>query len=211
MSILSAPASLCDLYVEYLWNYQSGSWVDKAASMFRVLAFLSILPFVILTLLDVTSYVIARTLGVIDDTKASTSETGSVPIEADTPTIVIHPESPPSTQTTLTTPPPTYFRGPLEEEGNLELSGVGMFSPVPSQPPSPTISRRELGSHMHNISEERMDEGIHALHADRPASRASSSGDSSFAMLDQESSAEDAPVTLRRRAPTGAVSSREDS
>ncbi|KAH9935527.1 uncharacterized protein B0H18DRAFT_415449 [Fomitopsis serialis] len=211
MSIVSAPASLWQLYVEHLWNYTPGSWVDSAAWTFRMLAFLSILPFAILTLLDVTSYVIARTLGVIDDTKASTSETGSVPTGADTPTIVIQPESPPPTKTTMTSPPPTYFRGPLEEEGNLELSGVGMFSPVPSQPPSPTISRRELSSHMHNISEERKDEGMNAIHPDRPASRASSSGESSFAMLDQESGAEDTPVTLRRRAPTGTGPSREDS
>lgn len=160
---------------------------------------------------DVASYLIARTLGVIDDTKASTSETGGVPSEVDTPIIVVQPESPPPTQTTMTTPPPTYFRGPMEEDGNLELSGVGMFSPAPSQPPSPTLSRRELSSHMHNISEERMDEVTSAPASERPTSRASSSGDSSYAMLEQESGAEDAPVTLRRRTQPGSDAYREDS
>ncbi|KZT72114.1 hypothetical protein DAEQUDRAFT_723282 [Daedalea quercina L-15889] len=211
MSILFAPTTLWGLYVEYLWNYEPGSWVDRAASTFRFLAFLLIAPFAVLTLLDVTSYVIARTLGVIDDTKASTSETGSITTEADTPVIVIQPESPPPAQIPLTTPPPTYFPGPMEEDGNLELSGVGMFSPAPSQPPSPTISRRELSSHMHNISEERLVEGENVINPERPTSRASSSGESSFAMLDQESSAEDAPVTLRRRAQNVSNSSREDS
>ncbi|EPT05002.1 hypothetical protein FOMPIDRAFT_1156519 [Fomitopsis schrenkii] len=211
MTLLALPATLRDLYVDYLWNYKPSSWVGSAASTFRVLAFLSILPFVILTLLDVASYLIARTLGVIDDTKASTSETGGVPSEVDTPIIVVQPESPPPTQTTMTTPPPTYFRGPMEEDGNLELSGVGMFSPAPSQPPSPTLSRRELSSHMHNISEERMDEVTSAPASERPTSRASSSGDSSYAMLEQESGAEDAPVTLRRRTQPGSDAYREDS
>lgn len=226
MSVLTLPATLWNLYVDYLWNYKPNSWVSSAASTFRVLAVLCIVPFAILTLLvrmlsyvvrldthknfqDVTSYVIARTLGVIDDTKASTSAGG--PSEVDTPTIVVQPESPPPTQTTMTTPPPTYFHGPMEEDGNLELSGVGMFSPAPSQPPSPTLSRRELSSHMHNISEERMDEVTSAPASERPASRASSSGDSSYAMLEHESGAEDAPVTLRRRTQPGSVVSREHS
>ena len=99
----------------------------------------------------------------------------------------------------------------MEEDGNLELSGVGMFSPAPSQPPSPTLSRRELSSHMHNISEERMDSASGAPAFARPVSRASSSGDSSYAMLEQESGAEDAPVTLRKRTQPVSVGSRGDS
>ena len=51
MTLLTLPATLWDLYVEYLWEYKPGSWVGSAASTFRVLAFLSILPFAILTLL----------------------------------------------------------------------------------------------------------------------------------------------------------------
>ena len=51
MTLVTLPATLWDFYVDYLWNYKPGSWVDSAASTFRVLAILSILPFVILTLL----------------------------------------------------------------------------------------------------------------------------------------------------------------
>ena len=51
MMLLTLPTTLWDLYVEYLWDYKPGSWVGSAASTFRLLAFLSILPFVILTLL----------------------------------------------------------------------------------------------------------------------------------------------------------------
>ena len=58
MTLLTLPATLWDLYVEYLWEYKPGSWVGSAASTFRVLAFLSILPFAILTLLvRLVSYV----------------------------------------------------------------------------------------------------------------------------------------------------------
>lgn len=37
--------------------------------------------------------------------------------------------------------PEAYF---ASEEHGLELSGVGVFSPAVSQPPSPTLSRRQL-------------------------------------------------------------------
>ncbi|KAI0958581.1 hypothetical protein AcV7_004368 [Taiwanofungus camphoratus] len=209
MSILSAPGALWHLYVEHLWYYSPHSWVASVASTCRVLAFVVIAPFVLLTLLDATSYVIARTLGVVDDTKASTSETEP----GDTPAIVVHadteaPPEPGAEGVPLTTPPATYFRNPMEEEGNLRLSGVGMFSPAPSQPPSPTLSRRELSQHMHNPPREQqaIDEGgddtFAAAHRD--ASTDSSSGESSYAILDQESGSEDAQLTLRRRTRPGA-------
>lgn len=50
-TVLAAPLSLWNLYVEYLWNYQRDSWVDRVASTFRVLALLLITPFAILTML----------------------------------------------------------------------------------------------------------------------------------------------------------------
>ncbi|KAK2464230.1 hypothetical protein APHAL10511_003687 [Amanita phalloides] len=50
----------------------------KTANGARVLAILVALPIVILALLDIASYGIARTLGVIDDVKASTSDVASV-------------------------------------------------------------------------------------------------------------------------------------
>lgn len=204
MTLLSVPSFLWNLYVQNLWYYQRGSWIDSAAYTFRFLAFVVIAPFVLLTLLDVTSYVIARTLGVIDDTKASTSETGPPTDGPGTPSIVIQSESTSGSSQPATTPPSTFFRNPLEEEGNLRLSGVGMFSPAPSQPPSPTMSRRELDSHMHNVPEEYRDEMKSRFDSGRDLSREprsgdSSSGESSYAMLEQESGTEDAQVTLRRR------------
>ncbi|KAF9820271.1 hypothetical protein IEO21_01485 [Rhodonia placenta] len=204
MTLLSVPSFLWNLYVQNLWYYQRGSWIDSAAYTFRFLAFVVIAPFVLLTLLDVTSYVIARTLGVIDDTKASTSETGPPTDGPGTPSIVIQSESTTGSSQPATTPPSTFFRNPLEEEGNLRLSGVGMFSPAPSQPPSPTMSRRELDSHMHNVPEEYRDEMKSRFDSGRDLSREprsgdSSSGESSYAMLEQESGTEDAQVTLRRR------------
>ncbi|KAG5353496.1 hypothetical protein E4T56_gene5941 [Termitomyces sp. T112] len=70
----SYPALLWDFYIQYLWNYQPNSWVARIASTCRVLAVLVSLPIIILALLDISSYGIARTLGVIDDVKASTSD-----------------------------------------------------------------------------------------------------------------------------------------
>lgn len=37
--------------------------------------------------------------------------------------------------------PPVFYAG---EENSLTLSGVGVFSPATSRPPSPTINRRDL-------------------------------------------------------------------
>jgi len=218
-AVLALPQHLWHLYVEYLCNYKPGSWVDSAASTFRILAFLTIAPFVGLTLLDVASYVIARTLGVIETTKASTSETGGAVSGSGclTPAIVVH-DTPPSSRgepeskhTCLMIPPPAYFHGPVEEEGNLELSGVGTLSPAPSQPSSPTLARRELSQHQHQhhypfpIAPLRegekgpADGPFLSRQRERHGSAESSSGESSYAMLDQESGSEHAEVVLRRR------------
>lgn len=70
-SILS---HLFNSYVDYLWNYDSSSWVATVAYAFRIWAILAILPTLVLALLDVTSYVIARTLG---DPTAATSHKSS--------------------------------------------------------------------------------------------------------------------------------------
>ncbi|CCM01139.1 uncharacterized protein FIBRA_03187 [Fibroporia radiculosa] len=205
MNVLSAPNLLWSLYVDYLWNYQRGSWVYSVASTFRVLAFTIIVPFVLLTLLDVASYVIARTLGVIDETKASTSETvaGEAPTAEKSAALR-------STPAYLTVPPLAYFRNPLEE-GNPRLSGVGMFSPTPSQPPSPTMSRRELSQHMHNVPEKKPDHGRGPYETHREASRESSSGESSYTLLEAESGPEDAQLTLRKRAKQPKIQSEKAS
>ncbi|KAI0256273.1 hypothetical protein BJV78DRAFT_1278799 [Lactifluus subvellereus] len=72
--ILAVPAYLWNGYIVYLWNYDSNSWVATIAYVFRILAIIAILPTLVLSLLDVTSYVIARTLG---DPTASTSHKSS--------------------------------------------------------------------------------------------------------------------------------------
>jgi len=220
-------------------------------------------PFLVLTLLDVTSYIIARTLGVIDDTKASTTysdpnvpptppnpnikptapsagkASGGRDKRRSNPSILVQSES----ETTsvdegslsggLSTPSSSIHQlhggrdrnqhnffpnGPMDE-GNLKLSGVDMFSPAPSQPPSPTLSRRDLNLHMtHQVSptkggsvkdkgkgprkekggagrgeEETKEEKKGHSHKPSESSH-SSSGESSFAMLERESGEEDVDV-----------------
>ncbi|KAI0055162.1 hypothetical protein BV25DRAFT_1843152 [Artomyces pyxidatus] len=115
MSPLELPAQLWRWYVDYLWNYERDSWVASTASTFRVLAILTILPGILLTLLDVTSYVIARTLG--DPTASTSVPPPETPAPAP-PRIVVHPF-----------------------DGEERLAGVGVFSPAASQPGSPTLSR----------------------------------------------------------------------
>lgn len=121
-----------------------------------------------------TSYIIARTLGVIDDTKASTSDRGSLHNVAvaegtDTtpPTIIVQSASVAGSMPISPSVPADTGR-PLEKpqfgidgshprpqhqssssslyEGNPALAGVGVFSPAASTPPSPTIERRRFGS-----------------------------------------------------------------
>ena len=121
-----------------------------------------------------TSYIIARTLGVIDDTKASTSDHGSLHnvavvegADAKPPPILVQSAS---IAGNLSTSPsaPADIGQPLDKklkleidrphshhksssssslyEGNPALAGVGVFSPAASMPPSPTIERKRFGS-----------------------------------------------------------------
>ncbi|KAL1673758.1 hypothetical protein EV122DRAFT_282671 [Schizophyllum commune] len=218
-TLAALPGTLWRLYVEYLWNYDANSWVAHAAYSMRVMAVLLMLPITVLTMLDIASYVIARTLGVIDDTRASTSD------KLPPPTIRIHAASrrntldqssestadspyastsassspahddagfpssnpnlpsssnsglPPSSDSSnpfsdpfnsshssnadIASPtpfPPASSALPTEYsfsddeeslhlpgyEGNLKLSGYGVFSPAASQPGSPVLSRKGL-------------------------------------------------------------------
>lgn len=50
LAMVSLPAHLWRLYVEYLWDPAPGSWVSRTASTFRILAYFMIAPFCILTL-----------------------------------------------------------------------------------------------------------------------------------------------------------------
>ena len=44
-------SSLWNLYIDYLWNYDSNSWVATIAYAFRIWAILAILPTLVLALL----------------------------------------------------------------------------------------------------------------------------------------------------------------
>ncbi|KAH9047794.1 hypothetical protein EDB84DRAFT_1241097, partial [Lactarius hengduanensis] len=154
-----APPYLWDWYIDYLWNYDHNSWVATIAYGFRVWAILAILPTVILCLLDVTSYVIARTLG--DPTASTTHRSSFAQADPSKPDLNI-------ADTALATPPSpsqgeptsavgaiadkpaaaaTYFVGGEgddddDDDGAARLAGVGVFSPVASMPGSPMLSRR---------------------------------------------------------------------
>ncbi|PIL36141.1 hypothetical protein GSI_01801 [Ganoderma sinense ZZ0214-1] len=150
MSLASLPLTIWHLYVDNLVFYNGGSWVHSIASTFRFLAFATIVPFILLTLLDVASYIIARTLGVIDETKASTSGEHVAGLHAHPnnpnrdvrpPAIVVHDSAEDADMTALAAATPLPDDG---EHGNLKLSGVDTFSPAPSQPGSPTLQRHEF-------------------------------------------------------------------
>ncbi|KAG5648575.1 hypothetical protein DXG03_003186 [Asterophora parasitica] len=177
----SYPAILWDYYIRYLWDYEPNSWVARIASTCRILAILVSLPIIVLALLDSTcvqdiaSYGIARTLGVIDDVKASTSDTAtlhqkdlsppSIRIDGSSPSQSGSPSSksdrkPGSAEHIDNKRPlpalsvehdPLSYLGASQpqafyasESDNLKLSGVGVFSPAASRPPSPILSRKTL-------------------------------------------------------------------
>ncbi len=163
-----------------------------------------------LSIQDVVSYVIARTLGVIDVTKASTSEATLSRETRETESIHVQDESlHPQTDeakgdaSSLTVPsaPESYLGDTVVEEGNLKLSGVNVFSPAPSQPPSPTLSRRDLSSHMQPQLQSltRMDAPRSPRSDTTLSSTHSSSGESNFTMVDKESGSDDAEGTQIRR------------
>jgi len=152
------PGLLWAYYVQYLWNYDSDSWVARIAYSCRILAILVSLPLIILGLLDIASYGIARTLGVIDDVKASTSDKATIITpptpgsdsafsDSDHDSLTDHNlhnrMRSPLSDSLL--PGNTHFSQPSTfYAGEDRLSGVGVFSPAASQPPSPTLSRYHL-------------------------------------------------------------------
>ncbi|KAG2096937.1 hypothetical protein BD769DRAFT_1677884 [Suillus cothurnatus] len=146
LSFSSTPRLLWNAYIEYLWNPRPGSWVSQVAYSFRILAFLLILPVVILTLLDITSYVIARTLGIVDDVKASTSDQPVVTAEG-TPSILVEDtsseESFPAEQDSYISSVHRQYNTDMRKE-HLQLSSVGVLSPSPSQPSSPVLPHENL-------------------------------------------------------------------
>ncbi|EIN11747.1 hypothetical protein PUNSTDRAFT_131902 [Punctularia strigosozonata HHB-11173 SS5] len=154
-SILTVPYIIWRWYLDTLVYYDPQSWVASVAHAFRILAFVLIAPFAILTMLDVTSYVIARTLGVIETTKASTSDKAEMH-ETSVPTLLVSDESNNSTALDTGTPPASR-PGSTDHDGHNatdpntlffnsgeKLSGVGVFSPAASRPASPTVERKRL-------------------------------------------------------------------
>lgn len=125
---------------------------------------------------DVISYVIARTLGIVDDVKASTSDaTGDATMSPSAPTPILMQDSPPAAGGVDVSGDPSFADGVAEDqhrdhihgnegdelythhahdkhrpqafftgEEDLQLAGVGVFSPAASQPPSPELARIKL-------------------------------------------------------------------
>lgn len=60
LAMVSLPAHLWRLYVEYLWDPAPGSWVSRTAYTFRILAYFMIAPFCILTLVVRSLFVALR-------------------------------------------------------------------------------------------------------------------------------------------------------
>jgi hypothetical protein len=157
-------------------------------------------------------------LGVIDDTKASTSDQGSV-VEIysnnekagspTTPTIVI--------QTDPTSVPIPDDGDDLSQvpqafgDGNLKLSGYGVFSPAGSRPASPVWERKRLPSR--SLDESEAEEDVGPGQGDESAEESvgrepswgSLSGESSYTMIDKDGS-EDPGLGVRRRPKHGNMS-----
>jgi len=117
--------------------------VNNVAFVFRILAFAIFAPLLLLAFLDITAYVIARTLQAPADRQrapvpgvAITNISGKYPQDASdfsTPgATVSHLGRPPAHGE-----PVSFFHFATDEA----LSGVGLFSPAPSRPPSPSVSR----------------------------------------------------------------------
>ncbi|KAI0281042.1 hypothetical protein BGY98DRAFT_960707 [Russula aff. rugulosa BPL654] len=251
-SIFALPSYLWNSYVDYLWNYDSNSWVATVAYAFRIWAILAILPTLVLALL------VKSPSGIIS-TKPTTSASSTPAAAGAMPSRAFFVDAEGS-----------------EDDGAARLAGVGVFSPVASMPGSPTVSRRnffekdgeddggggggsgssiggtdESGSpfvaprgvllrssgggaihhhhqqhHQHHQGgreaeteqeQEQEQEHGHSRSASDGGTNGSgsTSGESSFAILDREESFEDTGVHIRRRvpgagAPGGAGSSADE-
>lgn len=116
---------------------------------------------------DIASYGIARTLGVVDAVKASTSDKATVHATAAaarrTPAIRISASDSDAASSEYDSDrpaAPATGSGPslfyVGEGSGLALSGVGVFSPAASQPPSPTLSRQSLAGSLHEGTGEQL-------------------------------------------------------
>ncbi|QRV79434.1 hypothetical protein RhiJN_07449 [Ceratobasidium sp. AG-Ba] len=132
------------------------SWVAFIASIFRVMAYIVLSPIIILTLVEIAAYVVARTLGWSLDADQQADSGGiqkvkEAPIlDPPTPKPGVKPEgtgpAPPQIRLPSSPPPtfPTDLRFTTPGEANYELSGL--FSPPISRAGSPRLSRRARSS-----------------------------------------------------------------
>lgn len=51
MTLFELPSLLWARYIEYLWDYEPGSWVDASASTFRLVAAFIVMPLLLLVML----------------------------------------------------------------------------------------------------------------------------------------------------------------
>lgn len=101
-------------------------------------------------------------------------------------------------------------------EPNPKLAGINVFSPAPSQPPSPTLSRRDLSESLRMTSVRPKQEsgeggGGGVGERDRARSGSFSSGESSYAVLEKDSEGEDGSGVYMRRRQPGVSDSISDS
>ncbi|KAJ7647148.1 hypothetical protein FB45DRAFT_1051690 [Roridomyces roridus] len=132
-TVASLPQALWNLYVEHLWNWTDhpSSWISRIAYTARVLSILLILPLVILILLDIASYGIARTLGVIDDVKASTSDKETIH-NKEGPLVHIYETSPTPTLSSSASIPDSGRDTDTEPQSQSELSSSSdSLAPLP--------------------------------------------------------------------------------
>ena len=148
-SVVALLSYLWNAYVDHLWNYHSNSWVATLAYAFRLWAILAILPTLVLALLvsiiflsltrrspaadtdtytqDVTSYVIARTLG---DPTASTSHKSSFATQLPPKS-----KSDPKIVNANSTGPPTVLSDP-DPDPDPDTIPVTVLSPREDESPS---------------------------------------------------------------------------
>lgn len=148
---------------------------------------------------------IVRTLGVIEHTKASTSENdvGEGTDRRDIPVVSIQDTSLSGLDTPFIPRLPS-MQSSISDMGNLKLSSFDQFSPAPSQPPSPSSSRRDLDMYpSHQRSAPENSDDSERLLQSMPSSRRSES----YVMLERDSELEKdgEELLLRRRNIPGAA------
>jgi len=155
MSVLSAD------YGQALWQWvvflkdpTPSSWVARLAFTFRFMAYAAVSPIIVLALLDIAAYMIARTIGAPSG-KGRARQMVTVNHETTPPTIAITSSLDNSEVSTRSNGhgthdedegddarlSPSYPADSFSNPGEL-LSGAGLFSPPQSRPGSPGVQRK---------------------------------------------------------------------